>query len=159
MMASRIEEKPWPFAGAFFSLCYDRSMTLIKKLTLLLGTLLLALPVLAMEGGHPRLVLTEDGVEQIRAALGTVPLFDESVATVKAEVDAEIELGIDTPIPRDYSGGYTHERHKRNFFVMQKAGALYQILDDEKYANYVRDMLFQYEAMYKDLPLHPKTRS
>jgi hypothetical protein len=159
MMASKIEEKPWPLAGAFFSLCYDRSMTLIKKLTLLLGTLLLALPVLAAEGGHPRLVLTEDGVAEIRAALGTVPLFDESVATVKAEVDAEIELGIDTPIPRDYSGGYTHERHKRNFFVMQKAGALYQILDDEKYANYVRDMLFQYEAMYKDLPLHPKTRS
>ena len=42
---------------------------------------------------------------------------------------------------------------------MQKAGALYQILDDEKYANYVRDMLFQYEAMYNDLPLHPKERS
>jgi hypothetical protein len=59
----------------------------------------------------------------------------------------------------DFSGGYTHERHKRNFFIAQKAGALYQILDDEKYARYVRDMLFQYEAMYPDLPLHPKERS
>ena len=74
-------------------------------------------------------------------------------------MDAEIERGIDTPVPKDYSGGYTHERHKRNFVIMQKAGALYQILDDEKYADYVRDMLFQYEAMYKDLPLHPKERS
>ncbi len=62
-------------------------------------------------------------------------------------------------MPRDFSGGYTHVRHKRNFLIMQKAGALYQILDDEKYARYVRDMLFQYEAMYKDLPLHPKERS
>ena len=42
---------------------------------------------------------------------------------------------------------------------MQKAGVLFQILADERYANYVRDMLFQYEAMYKDLPLHPKERS
>jgi oligo-alginate lyase len=121
--------------------------------------LVVSAPAYSQESDHPRLIMTKAGVEQIRTELGTVPLFDATLARVKAEVDAEIELGIDTPIPQDYSGGYTHERHKRNFFIMQKAGALYQILDDEKYANYVRDMLFQYEAMYKDLPLHPKTRS
>ena len=27
---------------------------------------------------------------------------------------------------------------------MQKAGVLYQILDDEKYAKFVKDMLFEY---------------
>ena len=126
-----------------------------------LGVLVLGLMASAMvqAGEHPRLVMTQAGVERIRAETGKVPLFDTTVAKVKAEVDAEIALGIDTPIPKDYSGGYTHERHKRNFLVMQKAGALYQVLDDEKYANYVRDMLFQYEEMYKELPLHPKTRS
>lgn len=109
--------------------------------------------------GHPSLVLTQAGVHRIRAGLGKVPLFDKTVEEARAEVDAEIELGIETPIPRDFSGGYTHERHKRNFFVAQQAGALFQILDEEKYAVYVRDMLFQYEAMYKDLPLHPQDRS
>ncbi len=109
--------------------------------------------------GHPSLVMTKPGVEQIRAELGKVPLFDATVASVKAEVDAEIALGIHTPIPKDFSGGYTHERHKRNFLVMPKAAALFQILDDEKYAIYLRDMLFQYEAMYGDLPLHPQERS
>ncbi len=113
----------------------------------------------AQAGGHPSLVLTKAGVEKIRAELGNVPLFDATVARVREEVDAEIERGIDTPIPKDFSGGYTHERHKRNFLILPKAGALYQILEDEKYAVYVRDMLFQYEAMYKDLPLHPQTRS
>ncbi|MDJ0761178.1 MAG: alginate lyase family protein [Woeseiaceae bacterium] len=103
--------------------------------------------------------MTKAGVESIRAELGNVPLFDATLANVKAEVDAEIELGIDTPIPKDFSGGYTHERHKRNFVILQKAGALYQILDDETYAVFVRDMLFQYEAIYKDLPLHPQKRS
>jgi hypothetical protein len=129
------------------------------KYSLALTVLVISLPVPATGGAHPKLIMTQDGIAQIRTALGTVPLFDATVARVRAEVDAEIALGIDTPIPRDYSGGYTHERHKQNFFVMQKAGALYQILEDEKYAEYVRDMLFQYEAMYKDLPLHPKTRS
>lgn len=108
---------------------------------------------------HPKLTLTKSGVAEIRKNLGSVPLFDASLARVKAEVDAEIALGIDTPIPKDFSGGYTHQRHKRNFIIAPKAAALYQILQDEKYAVYVRDMLFQYEAMYKTLPLHPKERS
>ena len=108
---------------------------------------------------HPSLILTKGGVEKIRAELGNVPLFDASLQQLKEEVDAEIALGIDTPIPKDYSGGYTHVRHKRNMIVMQQAGVLYQILEDEKYAKYVKNMLMQYEEMYKSLPLHPKTRS
>ena len=108
---------------------------------------------------HPSLILTKRGVEQIRANLGKIPLFDASLAEVRKEVDAEIALGIETPIPKDFSGGYTHERHKRNFLILQKAGVLYQILNDEIYARYIKDMLFQYEGMYKDLPKHPQTRS
>ena len=130
-----------------------------NKLVSFLLVMILLVPLSSLAGENPKLIMTKAGVEKIRAELGTVPLFDATLASVKAEVDAEIVLGIDTPVPIDYSGGYTHERHKRNFFIMQKAGVLYQILDDEKYANYVRDMLFQYESMYMDLPLHPKERS
>lgn len=115
--------------------------------------------ILQAQEEHPSLILTKVGVEKIRAELGNVPLFDSSLEKLKKEVDAEIATGIDTPIPKDYSGGYTHVRHKSNMVFLQKAGVLYQILDDEKYAIYVRDMLLQYEALYKTLPLHPKTRS
>ena len=108
---------------------------------------------------HPNLILTTQGVKDIRAQLGTIPIFDNTLKKAKEEIDVEIALGIETPIPKDYSGGYTHARHKRNMVVLQKAGVLYQILDDEKYAKYVKDMLMQYEAMYKTLPIHPKTRS
>lgn len=108
---------------------------------------------------HPSLILTAQGVKDIRAQLGNIPIFDNTLKAVQEEVDAEIALGIETPIPVDYSGGYTHVRHKRNMVVLQKAGVLYQILDDEKYAKYIKDMLMQYEEMYKTLPLHPKTRS
>ena len=109
--------------------------------------------------GHPRLILTKQGVKDIRDQLGNIPIFDNSLQKVKEEVDAEILAGIEIPIPKDYSGGYTHSRHKQNWFVLQKAGLLYQILEDEKYAKYVKGMLMQYEKMYKTLPLHPKTRS
>lgn len=108
---------------------------------------------------HPSLVLTPQGVREIRSQLGKVPLFDASLADVKKEVDAEIALGIIIPVPKDFSGGYTHERHKKNFFIIEKAGVLYQILEDEKYAIYVRDILLAYAKMYPTLPLHPQERS
>jgi len=129
---------------------------LLSLLTLLLT---LFQPLEAATLGHPSLILTQQGVADIRANLGRTPLFDTSVQKVKEEVDAEIAVGIKTPIPKDYSGGYTHERHKRNFLIAQKAGVLFQILQDDRYARYVRDMLLQYEAMYKNLPVHPQTRS
>jgi len=134
-------------------------MKLIKVKVVLLTLLVLIIPIELQAREHPVLILTKAGVEEIRKTLGQVPLFDSSVEKTKQEVDIEIAMGIDTPIPTDYSGGYTHERHKKNFVIAQQAGALYQILEDEKYAEYVRDMLFQYEAMYKDLPVHPKPRS
>lgn len=108
---------------------------------------------------HPSLILTKSGVDKIRRHLGEIPIFDKTLAITKAEIDAEIENGIKVPIPKDYSGGYTHERHKKNFFVLQKAGVLYQILNDETYAKYVKDMLFAYAEMYPTLPVHPKPRS
>ncbi len=134
-------------------------MNFKKRIATFLMISWLLIPAMSLAGEHPSLIMTKAGVEKIRAELGTVPLFDATLALVKAEVDAEIALGIDTPVPKDFSGGYTHQRHKQNFLVMQKAGALFQILEDEKYAHYVRDMLFQYEAMYKNLPVHPQTRS
>lgn len=108
---------------------------------------------------HPSLILTKAGVEKIKIQLGSIPLFDKTLEKVKAEVDAEILKGIEVPIPKDFSGGYTHERHKKNFMILQKAGVLYQILDDEKYAKFVKEMLLEYAKIYPTLPVHPQTRS
>ena len=108
---------------------------------------------------HPKLILTKQGVKDIRANLGQIPIFDKTLASTKKVVDAEISKGFDVPVPKDYSGGYTHETHKKNYVVMQKAGVLYQILDDAKYAKYVKDMLFEYAKQYPTWPIHPKPRS
>jgi hypothetical protein len=108
---------------------------------------------------HPSLILTKQGVKDIKSNLGSIPIFDKTLVASQNEVDAEIEKGFDVPIPKDYSGGYTHETHKKNYVLMQKAGALYQILEDEKYAKFVKDMLFEYAKLYPTLPVHPKPRS
>lgn len=131
------------FLFALLASCKEQSNTNIKSTS----------------SSHPSLILTQQGVKNIRANLGNIPVFDESLAATQSEIDAEIDAGFDVPIPKDYSGGYTHETHKKNFILMQKAGVLYQILEDEKYAKFVKDMLFEYAKMYPTLPIHPKPRS
>jgi hypothetical protein len=134
-------------------------MSILTKSQIATIIVLILLHINVKAQTHPSLVLTPEGVREIRSQLGKVPLFDASLADIKKEVDAEIALGIIMPVPKDFSGGYTHERHKRNFFIIEKAGVLYQILEDEKYAIYVRDMLLAYAKIYPALPLHPQERS
>ncbi len=108
---------------------------------------------------HPCLTLTEKGVQKIKASLGTLPLFDKQLELTKEIVKKGIQEGIDVPIPKDMAGGYTHERHKANWKLMNHAGNLYQITGEKKYATYVRDMLMAYAEMYPTLSLHPTNKS
>lgn len=95
----------------------------------------------------------------IRSNIGSAPLFQEVLKETIREVNAEIAAGIFVPVPKDMAGGYTHERHKRNFFILQKAGNLFQITQDEKYASYIRDVFMAYATLFPGLELHPTNRS
>ncbi len=108
---------------------------------------------------HPNLILTSKSVSEIKSKLGSIPLFDQTLAITKEEVDLEISKGISVPIPKDMAGGYTHTQHKLNYIIMQKAGVLFQLLGDEKYAIFIKEMLFEYAKIFPKLPLHPQTRS
>ncbi|RMG79775.1 MAG: heparinase [Bacteroidetes bacterium] len=122
-------------------------------------TILLSLGSGLFAQNHPGLILTREGVREVRAAQAAAPLFEAVVAQTRAEVDAEIKAGIAVPIPKDMAGGYTHERHKKNFFILQKAGNLYQLTGEEKYAVFVRDMFLAYADLYPTLGLHPTMKS
>ncbi len=108
---------------------------------------------------HPRLTMTASEAAAIRSQLGNVPRFDASLAATRERVDAEIALGPQVPVPKDLAGGYTHERHKQNFFILQQAGSLYQITGEERYAAYVREVLMAYAELYPTFERHPADRS
>jgi len=106
---------------------------------------------------HPNLNLTQRGVQELRAAVGqNYTLLNNTIEMFRADVNASIERGIIVPVPRDPGGGYTHERHKSNYTTMFRAGALWQIFGDEKYAIHVRDMLMEYARLYPTLDHHPE---
>lgn len=108
---------------------------------------------------HPNLILSSKGVKDIKQNLGKVPLFDKTLANAILDVESLMRDGVLVPVPKDLAGGYTHEVHKRNFLELYKAGVLYQILDDEKYAQFTKDVLMAYADLYPTLEKHPSDKS
>ncbi len=108
---------------------------------------------------HPYLLLQAEQVSEIRKSLGKVPLFDTSLTQAIQEVDQAMGEGIQVPVPKDMAGGYTHEQHKKNFFILQKAGVIFQLTQEEKYAQYIRETLLAYAKLYPTLDIHPTKRS
>nr|WP_298990407.1 alginate lyase family protein [uncultured Polaribacter sp.] len=108
---------------------------------------------------HPNLILTTKSVADIKSKLGSIPVFDETLKKAKEEIDLAISKGIDVPAPKDMAGGYTHTQHKLNYANMQKAGVLFQLLGDEKYAIFIKDMLFAYAKLFPKFDRHPVIRS
>ena len=107
---------------------------------------------------HPGLFLTPKGVKEIRSSLGKYPVFDQSYNELKRIADEALSAAITVPLPKDGGGGYTHEKHKKNYYEMNAAGILFQITKDKRYAEFVRNMLFAYSELYPTLGLHPADR-
>ena len=83
------------------------------------------------------------------------PLFASEMELARGFVDGMMEAGVVVPQPKDPGGGYTHEQHKRNFRAIYQGGQLFEITGDERYRDYVRDMLLEYAELYPTLGEHP----
>lgn len=126
----------------------------------LVVTIMLSIGVSLLNGqAHPNLLLTKQGIEMIRKNLGRAPIYDKSFAVTKKEVDNQLGKPIDVPVPEDLAGGYTHEVHRKNYSTMEKAGLLYQVTKDVKYAEYIKTILHRYAELYPKLGLHPALNS
>jgi len=108
---------------------------------------------------HPRLVLTKEGVTEIQLNIKKYPILYNSLNEAISEVESEMAKDIDIPLPEGMAGGYSYERHKKNYLVLQKAGVIFQITANQKYAIYIRNMLMEYAKLYPTLPQHPTNRS
>ena len=122
-------------------------------------TLFGALFALGAWAAHPSLLLTAEGVAEMREARGKVPAFDAAMTRTLSGADAALAAEIEVPEPRDGGGGYTHERHKLNYYEMVDCGIAWQVTGQEKYARRVADLLKAYADLYPTLGFHPVTLS
>ena len=107
---------------------------------------------------HPLLLLSPQGVETIRSEAARIPEFERTIRETVAAADRALEHGIEIPVPRDHGGGYSHERHKDNYYDLYYCGLAYQLTGREEYARFVRDMFRGYAAMYPGLGPHPANK-
>ncbi len=126
----------------------------MKNSLIILLILFIGISTGLSQQSRPRLLLNQKDVDQVRESLGKYPLFDSVFNQAKAKIEIALQNPIDVPIPKD-AGGYTHERHKRNYVEMQLAGILYSVTKEERYAKFVREMLFKYADLYPTLKNHP----
>lgn len=124
----------------------------------LLAVLLVSFLPHAAQATHPNLVITVEDVLKMRKAIERQGRFASAYQGLKAKVDKQIALPITVPVPKDGGGGYTHERHKKNYQLMYDAGIIYQLSQNKKYADYVRAMLLEYATLYPTLDVHPKRK-
>lgn len=122
-----------------------------KLLTLLLA-LATTLPVGAQ---NPSLLVSQDEIEQLRAARGQVAAFDRTVDKLVADAGQAVSRGINIPAPEGGGGSVAHEQHKQNYYAMFHCGLAYQYTGNQQYARFVRDMLMAYAAKYPSWGLHP----
>lgn len=122
--------------------------------------LLLIIPFVNLSATvHPGLFLTSEGVKEIKSSSGKYVNFDKSVNQLKSIADKALTEKMVVPVPKDGGGGYTHEKHKNNYYEMNACGIMYQLTGNKKYAQFVHDMLIKYAEMYPGLPTHPAQNS
>ena len=106
----------------------------------------------------PVLSLSNSEANEIKELLNSNEILRNSFEEQKTKADKAIVNGIEVPVPKDPGGGYSHEKHKRNYGEMYAAGIAYMITGNNKYSEFVTNMLLTYADMYPQLPLHPKRK-
>ncbi|MCR9943799.1 heparinase II/III domain-containing protein [Vibrio owensii] len=99
------------------------------------------------------ILLTEAEVKLLRKEVGKPSLMGKSIEANRKELEAFMRLPLDVP-GHGEAGGYEHNRHKQNYTYMNLAGRLFLITQEEKYAQFVKDLLAIYAEKYLTFDFH-----
>ncbi|MDK9783817.1 heparinase II/III family protein [Vibrio sp. B172a] len=99
------------------------------------------------------ILLTEAEVELLRKEVGKPSLMGKSIEVNRKELEAFMRLPLDVP-GHGEAGGYEHNRHKQNYTYMNLAGRLFLITQEQKYAQFVKDLLAIYAEKYLTFDFH-----
>ena len=81
--------------------------------------------------------------------------FEDTLNAEKKRVEAQMQLPLIVPVPKDPGGGYTHEKHKENASLIYDAGQLYTLTGEARYADFAGKIMLAYADVYPDWQLHP----
>lgn len=129
-------------------------MTLAKKSILILAIIYISVSFLIANQSHPCLIVSQKEGQEIKESINKYELLEATFNKYKKIIGEAFDNPIEVPPPGE-SGSYAHAKHKQNYREMRKAGVLYNITEEEKYAQFVKNMLDEYAKMYPTLGPHP----
>jgi hypothetical protein len=92
-----------------------------------------------------------DEAAELAKELGKNSLLGKALARDIAATDSYMtKVGIEVP-GHGEGGGYEHNRHKQNYIHMDLAGRLFLVTGEQKYRDYIVDMLTAYATVYPTL--------
>ncbi|CDT88622.1 Conserved hypothetical protein [Vibrio coralliirubri] len=98
-------------------------------------------------------LLTEAEIEQLHLEVGRSSLMGKTIAANAKDLEAFMRLPIDVP-GHGEAGGYEHNRHKQNYMYMNLAGRMFLITKEQKYADFVTELLEEYADKYLTFDYH-----
>ena len=80
---------------------------------------------------------------------------DQTIAAAERNLDVVMRAPLTIPTPKDPGGGYTHETHKANGFMLYDIGQLYKLTGEKKYAKFAGKAMLDYAEVYPGYGIHP----
>ena len=100
-----------------------------------------------------------DAPKKVTDKLPTQPAaasgFDQTIAAAERNLDVVMRAPLTIPTPKDPGGGYTHETHKANGFMLYDIGQLYKLTGEKKYAKFAGKAMLDYAEVYPSYGIHP----
>ena len=81
--------------------------------------------------------------------------FDKTFKAAEDKLAKYMDKPLTIPVPKDPGGGYTHETHKANGFLLYDVGQLYKLTGEKKYADFAGQAMMDYAEVYPAWELHP----
>ncbi|WED23533.1 heparinase II/III family protein [Vibrio sp. JC009] len=97
------------------------------------------------------LLLSFEEAKKLREDLGKETILGRTLSRDIRQLEQYMDqIGIEVP-GHGEAGGYEHNRHKQNYIHMDIAGRLFLITAEDKYGQYIVDMLTAYASVYPTL--------
>ncbi len=98
-------------------------------------------------------LMTEQEARELAVDLTQDTLLGRTLRQQQAALDAYMLHPLECP-GSGPANGYEHNRHKQNYINLDLAGRFFLITGDERYAEWLRDLLLMYADKYLTFPYH-----
>ncbi|KEZ92909.1 heparinase II/III domain-containing protein [Nonlabens ulvanivorans] len=107
-------------------------------------------------GSSSQLLLSTSGINALKNSDNSI--INQATESLEDKVQEILIEPVIIPQPVDAGGGYSHEKHKRNYAELYQVAISYNLNPSDEKLTYVKEMFDGYANMYPTLGMHPKDK-